>query len=132
MSLHNQELKTMHVQGEGEPILLFLFGKTLGSIVWSLPLINIPSFSFYKVNEVRKKMQKKKKEEGGEFLKIGRTQCEDSVVLMGREGSVAREERVWLAANSSSYGGCASVWTPLKRMLLSGVEKVKVRACVFC
>lgn len=34
-------------------------------------------------------MQKKKMEEGGEFLKIGRTQCEDSVVLMDREGSVA-------------------------------------------
>lgn len=32
---------------------------------------------------------KKKMEEGGEFLKIGRTQCEDSVVLMDREGSVA-------------------------------------------
>lgn len=88
MSLHNQELKTMHIQGEGEYIFLFLFGKTLGSIVWSLPLINIPSISFYKVNEVRKKMQKKM-EEGGEFLKIGRTQCEDSVVLMDREGSVA-------------------------------------------
>lgn len=51
----------------------------------------------------------KKKEEGGEFLKIGRTQCEDSVVLMGRERSVVAGERVWLAANSSSYGGCASV-----------------------
>lgn len=51
----------------------------------------------------------KKMEEGGEFLKIGRTQCEDSVVLMDREGSVAGEERVWLAANSSSYGGCALV-----------------------
>lgn len=54
--------------------------------------INISSFSFFKVNEVRKEMQKM--EEGGELWKIGRTKCEDSVVLMDREGNVTVKGRV--------------------------------------
>lgn len=33
-------------------------------------------------------------EEGGELWKIGRTKCEDSVVLMDREGNVTVKGRV--------------------------------------
>ena len=53
------------------------------------------SFLLILQSERGEKVNAKKMEEGGEFLKIGRTQCEDSVVLMDREGGVAVEERVW-------------------------------------
>lgn len=109
MSLHNQELKTMHIPRGGGVHISFSFWKN----TWEHCVISPPhKYSFLLILQSErgeKEDAKKKMEEGGEFLKIGRTQCEDSVVLMDREGSVAGEERVWLAANSSSYGGCALV-----------------------
>lgn len=93
MSLHNQELKTMHIKGEGEIHLSFPFWKN----TWEHCVISPPhkySFLLILQSERGEKVDAKKMEEGGEFLKIGRTQCEDSVVLMDREESVAAEESV--------------------------------------
>jgi hypothetical protein len=68
--------------------LFFFLGKHLEALC-DLPLTHKYSFfSFYKVNEVKKEMQKKRdseSEECGEFLETGE-KCEDSVVLMDREG----------------------------------------------